>query len=93
MKTFLEFLKEERENKIAEDSEGHGGFLVSSKEEGDHLPTMKNGKIDHRLMGGAWAALHGGYRGNKYEGPKKTEALAKLKALYKSEELPRPGEE
>jgi len=51
----------------------------------------KNGKPDHRLMGGAWAALHGGYRGNKYEGPDKTKAIAKLKALYKSEDMQTPG--
>ena len=57
-----------------------------------HLPVKKNGKPDHRLMGGAWAALHGGYRGNKYEGPKKAEAIKKLKALYKSEGLPLPSE-
>jgi hypothetical protein len=57
-----------------------------------HLQVKKNGKPDHRLMGAAWAALHGGYRGNKYEGPKKAEALKKLKALYKSEGMPLPSE-
>ena len=50
------------------------------------------GELDHSLMGGAWAALHGGYRGNKYEGPKKAEALAKLKELYKREGMSTPGE-
>jgi hypothetical protein len=55
-----------------------------------HLPVKKNGKPDHTLMGAAWAALHGGYRGNKYEGPDKSEALSKLKALYKSEKMPLP---
>lgn len=49
-----------------------------------------NGKPDHRLMGAAWAALHGGYRGNKYQGPGKQEALAKLRRLYASEKLPLP---
>ena len=48
------------------------------------------GDLDHRLMGGAWAALHGGYRGNVYEGPGKTEALAKLKRLYASEDMETP---
>ena len=43
-----------------------------------------NGKPDHGLMGAAWAALHGEFRGNKYEGPQKAEATSKLKALYKS---------
>ena len=48
------------------------------------------GAVDHRLMGGAWAALHGGYRGNVYEGPGKAEALAKLTRLYASENLDTP---
>jgi len=48
------------------------------------------GDLDHRLMGGAWAALHGGYRGNVYEGPGKAEALAKLKRLYASEDMETP---
>lgn len=50
-----------------------------------------DGKPDHTLMGGAWAALHGGYRGNKYQGPNKEEALSKLTALYHSEGMPLPG--
>lgn len=51
-----------------------------------------DGKPDHTLMGAAWAALHGGYRGNKYQGPQKEEALRKLMALYHSEGIPLPGE-
>ena len=51
-----------------------------------------DGKPDHTLMGAAWAALHGGYRGNKYEGPNKAEALKKLTALYRSEGMPLPGQ-
>ncbi len=50
------------------------------------------GKPDHRLMGAAWAALHGGYRGNKYEGPGKEEAIAKLKKLYRSEGIELPDD-
>lgn len=50
-----------------------------------------NGKPDHRLMGAAWAALHEGYRGNRYEGPQKAEAIRKLKLLYEQEEMPLPG--
>lgn len=50
-----------------------------------------DGKLDHTLMGAAWAALHGGYRGNKYEGPNKQEAISKLTSLYKSEDMPTPG--
>lgn len=55
-----------------------------------HLPVKRNGTPDHRLMGAAWAALHGGYRGNKYEGPDKAKAISKLAALYASEELDTP---
>jgi len=65
-------------------------YLVSGKD-GDHLPVTNNeGKPDHGLMGDAWAALHGGFRGNKYEGPDKAEAIAKLEKLYKSEGMDLP---
>jgi len=37
------------------------------------------GSLDHGLMGAAWAALHEGYRGNRYEGPNKQDALTKLR--------------
>lgn len=50
-----------------------------------------DGKPNHTLMGAAWAALHEGYRGNKYAGPNKAEALAKLTALYKAEKMPLPS--
>lgn len=48
------------------------------------------GNLDHRLMGAAWAALHGGYRGNRYEGPGKQEAIRKLTRLYEQEGLDVP---
>lgn len=51
-----------------------------------------SGAIDHGLLGAAWAALHSGFRGNKYAGPNKAEALAKLKRLYASEKMPLPSE-
>jgi hypothetical protein len=73
-----------------------GDYLVvedSDKPSTWHLPVKKDGKPDHKLMGAAWAALHKGYRGNKYEGPNKAEAIKKLKALYKSEDMPLPVEE
>jgi len=57
-----------------------------------HLQVRKNGKVDHRLLGAAWAALHGGYRGNKYEGPNKGAALSKLRKLYEQEDMPMPSE-
>jgi hypothetical protein len=67
-------------------------YLVSGKD-GDHLPyTGDDGSPNHRLMGAAWAALHGGYRGNKYEGSDKAAAITKLKALYKSEKMDTPEE-
>lgn len=50
-----------------------------------------SGKLDHGLMGAAWAALHGGYRGNKYQGPNKSQAISKLTKLYSQEGMPTPG--
>jgi len=49
------------------------------------------GQLDHGLMGAAWAALHGGYRGNTYAGPNQGAAIAKLTALYKRESMPTPS--
>src|ERR1039458_3299136 len=58
-----------------------------------HLPyTDAAGNVNKRLMGAAWAALHGGYRGNKYAGKDKAGALTKLTALYKSEKMDTPEE-
>jgi hypothetical protein len=51
-----------------------------------------DGKPDHRLMGAAFAALHSGYRGNKYEGEGKDDAIRKLKAMYKAEDMETPAE-
>jgi HK97 family phage prohead protease len=67
-------------------------YLVEIGDE-KHLPyTDAGGSPDHHLMGAAWAALHEGYRGNKYEGPKKAEAIKKLESVYKSEGLDTPDE-
>jgi phage I-like protein len=67
-------------------------YLVVDENGKGHLPVRDtpDGPLNHHLMGAAWAALHGGYRGNKYEGPGKEAALAKLKALYKSEGMDLP---
>jgi hypothetical protein len=66
--------------------------LVSGKS-GDHLPVTKDGgSPDHRLMGAAWAALHGGYRGKTYEGPDKAKAITKLTAMYKAAGMDTPSE-
>lgn len=51
----------------------------------------KAGEIDPGLVGGAWAATHGGYRGNKYEGPNKAEAIARLKRIYEQLGREPPG--
>jgi len=70
-------------------------YLVIDKDGKGHLPVCDSpdGPLNHRLMGAAWAALHGGHRGNKYEGPGKQEAISKLKALYKSEGMDLPSEQ
>jgi hypothetical protein len=57
-----------------------------------HLPVKEaDGNADRRRMGAAWAALHGGYRGKKYAGPNKEQAITKLRKMYESEEMPLPG--
>lgn len=57
-----------------------------------HLPyTDESGKPSHSHMGAAWAALHGGYRGNKYEGPGKEQAIAHLKEIYRQEGMEPPS--
>lgn len=67
--------------------------LVTESDGTQHLPvTNEDGSPNHNLMGAAWAALHGGYRGNKYEGPDKGEALAKLKRMYESEGMDLPSQ-
>lgn len=49
-----------------------------------------DGNPDHRLMGAAWAALHQGYRGNRYDGPGKQAAIDKLRRLYEQEGMASP---
>ena len=67
-------------------------YLVNASGE-KHLPyTNEDGKPNHRLMGAAWAALHGGYRGNKYEGPDKAGAIKRLKQVYAREGMDTPAE-
>lgn len=57
-----------------------------------HLPVKTDGKPDRSLMGAAAAALThpNGYRGNKYEGPDKSEAIRKLVAIYRDEKAKLP---
>jgi hypothetical protein len=66
-------------------------FLVADGSPSEwHLQVKRHGTPDHGLMGAAKAALTspGGHRGNKYEGPNKTEAIARLKRLYAAEGMP-----
>jgi hypothetical protein len=75
-------------------SKNPGDYLVVEDPQAPttwHLQVKTDGTPDHALMGAAWAALHEGYRGNKYEGPGKAEALAKLKKLYDDEGMAMPG--
>jgi hypothetical protein len=71
-------------------SDKPGDYLVvedPKKSSTWHLQVKEDGKPNHKLMGGAKAALTapGGHRGNVYKGPNKDAAISKLKALYKSE--------
>lgn len=68
-----------------------GDYLLVDKT-GQHIRVRKNGKLDHGLMGGAYAALTSNYRGNPYAGPDKAGLLAKLKKLYTSEGMDWPGD-
>jgi len=66
-------------------------YLVTEDDGTTHLPvTNADGSPNHNLMGAAWAALHSGYRGNKYEGPDKQKAIDKLTAMYHSEGMDLP---
>lgn len=68
-----------------------GGHLVTDESGNKHLPTSVGGKPDPRHMGYAWAALHEGFRGNKYEGPDKEKAIAKLRNMYEAHGMTPPG--
>jgi hypothetical protein len=67
-------------------------YLVIDEKGNVHLPVRETpeGPLNHRLMGAAWAALHGGYRGKKYDGPGKAQAIEKLKSRYRSEGMELP---
>jgi len=70
-------------------------YLVTDSDGKGHLPyTSSSGAPSRRLCGAAWAALFspGGHRGNKYEGPDKEKAKAKLKQVYSSQGWDTPSE-
>jgi len=72
-----------------------GDFLVVEDPEKPttwHLQVKRNGEVDRGLMGNAWAALHKGFRGNKYEGPDKDKAIQRLTKMYEDEDAPLPTE-
>jgi hypothetical protein len=56
-----------------------------------HLQVKKHGEPDHRLMGGAHAALFADHRGKPYMGPEKEQAKARLRELYRSEGMKWPA--
>lgn len=67
-------------------------YLVTEDDGTTHLPyTKDDGKPNRRLCSAAWAALHDGYRGNKYEGPKKSEVISRLKSIYEDQGWDLPG--
>jgi len=75
---------------------GPGDYLIvedPDKATTWHMKIRKThgGSYDHGLCGAAWAALHEGYRGNKYEGPNKQEAISTLSGIYESNKWPLPG--
>lgn len=75
--------------RTANDELSEGDYLVVEESGTRYLPVRKNGKPDRRLMGLAWASLHEG----EYKGPDRAEAIKRLKALYKDENMPLPVEE
>ena len=85
-------VKSVEDEEVVTKSGSQGGYLVVEDDGIRHLPTTVDGHLDHHLMGAAWSALHEGFRGNRYDGPQKDEAIAKLRRLYKEEGLPIPGE-
>lgn len=93
-KAFNEALLEYAEQEKAKSNKPSDYLVVEDSEKPStwHLQVSNNGAPDHRLMGAAWAALHGGYRGNVYEGPNKQEAIRKLRVLYEKEEMTVPSE-
>ena len=57
------------------------------------IPSEKRLPVGDRThAGAAWAALHTGYRGNKYSGPGKQAAISKLRGIYRSHGWKLPNE-
>jgi 2'-5' RNA ligase len=99
VKEFVNGLLGHKEKKLKKEKDGThppAHYLVVEEKEKPatwHLPVYTaDGKLDHNRMGAAWAALHKGFRGSKYEGPKRGEAINKLVKLYEQEEMAVPVE-
>lgn len=56
------------------------------------LPVKRDGQPNPYLMRAAWQALMSprGYRGHRYRGPQREEAIKKLKALFAEAKMPLP---
>ena len=93
-KAAIDVISRASEKKMTTKAAGNpGDYLIvedPAKSTTWHLQVKRGGEPDHGLMGSAWAALHSGFRGNVYQGPQKGAALAKLKKLYASENMPLP---
>ena len=92
IETYRASLQEQKMKTVGGEKFPASDFLVTEDPEKPstwHLQVKRHGKADHNLMGGAKGALTDpNYRGgNPYQGPEKSAALRKLKALYKSEGL------
>jgi hypothetical protein len=86
----LATLEEAKTKKVSGRTHSAGDFLVVEDREKTgtwHLPVKVNGVPNRGLAGNAWAAVFNprGFRGNVYEGPDKSGARRRLRALYKAE--------
>ena len=68
-------------------------YLIVDADGRGHMPVRDtaDGPLNHDLMSVAWAVLHGGYRGIRYEGLGKIAAVKKLRTLYRVEGMDEPN--
>jgi len=57
-----------------------------------HLVVREKGKPNHIWMRNAWAALHEGHKGMRYEGPLRELARKRLRKLFEAERIAVPDE-
>jgi hypothetical protein len=65
------------------------GFLVSDGT-AHYFPTKVDGTLNVNLMTTAWYTLHEGYKGHRYSGAGRTQAIATLTEQFKELNLPIP---